>query len=210
MKNNGKVGDVHSLACKTKVLNGRVPGTWKWTIDASPYTNRTPKTKPWHKSVTKKFDYTKIADGGSYKVIDVVVRKIWPYTCTRPLTVIWTDMGLVRVRINPLIKTWNFHDPLRRCAFTPNLVKSCLQLLMQHNRQRNDKSTHPWCTFCQIYPRSCISPLRILILVEFCRLSVYMFFSRVQRSHVTRFHRGTHGPGNRSIASEKGQTRLRR
>ena len=32
MKNNGKVRDVRSLACKIKVLNGRVPGTWKWTI----------------------------------------------------------------------------------------------------------------------------------------------------------------------------------
>ena len=39
----------------------------------------------------------------------ILVRKIWPYA--RPLTVIWTDMGLVRVRINPLMKTWNFHDP---------------------------------------------------------------------------------------------------
>ena len=27
MKNNGKVHDVRSLACKIKVLNGRVPGT---------------------------------------------------------------------------------------------------------------------------------------------------------------------------------------
>ena len=33
MKNNGKVRDVSSLACKIKVLNGRVPGTWKWTIE---------------------------------------------------------------------------------------------------------------------------------------------------------------------------------
>ena len=33
MKNNGIVRDVSSLACKIKVLNGRVPGTWKWTID---------------------------------------------------------------------------------------------------------------------------------------------------------------------------------
>ena len=32
MKNNGKVRDVRILACKIKVLNGRVPGTWKWTI----------------------------------------------------------------------------------------------------------------------------------------------------------------------------------
>ena len=32
MKNNGKVRDVRSLACKIKVLNGRVPGTWKWAI----------------------------------------------------------------------------------------------------------------------------------------------------------------------------------
>ena len=32
MKNNGKVRDVRSLACKIKVLNGHVPGTWKWTI----------------------------------------------------------------------------------------------------------------------------------------------------------------------------------
>ena len=32
-KNNGKVRDVRSLACKIKVLNGHVPGTWKWTID---------------------------------------------------------------------------------------------------------------------------------------------------------------------------------
>ena len=32
MKNNGKVRDVRSLAYKIKVLNGRVPGTWKWTI----------------------------------------------------------------------------------------------------------------------------------------------------------------------------------
>ena len=32
MKNNGKVCDVRSLACKIKVLNGRVPGTWQWTI----------------------------------------------------------------------------------------------------------------------------------------------------------------------------------
>ena len=32
MKNNGKVLDVRSLACKIKVLNGRVLGTWKWTI----------------------------------------------------------------------------------------------------------------------------------------------------------------------------------
>ena len=27
MKNNGKLWDVRSLACKSKVLNGRVPGT---------------------------------------------------------------------------------------------------------------------------------------------------------------------------------------
>ena len=32
MKNNGIMRDVRSLACKIKVLNGRVPGTWKWTI----------------------------------------------------------------------------------------------------------------------------------------------------------------------------------
>ena len=32
MKNNSKVCDVHSLVCKIKVLNGRVLGTWKWTI----------------------------------------------------------------------------------------------------------------------------------------------------------------------------------
>ena len=32
MKNNGKVRDVRSLAWKIKVLNGPVPGTWKWTI----------------------------------------------------------------------------------------------------------------------------------------------------------------------------------
>ena len=31
-ENNGKVHDVRSLVCKFKVLNGRVPGTWKWTI----------------------------------------------------------------------------------------------------------------------------------------------------------------------------------
>ena len=36
MKNNGKVRDVRSLACKIKVLNGRVPGTWKWTIQYLP------------------------------------------------------------------------------------------------------------------------------------------------------------------------------
>ena len=36
MKNNGKVRDVRSLVCKIKVLNGRVPGTWKWTIAWSP------------------------------------------------------------------------------------------------------------------------------------------------------------------------------
>ena len=33
MKNNVKVCDVRSLACKIKVLNGHVPGTWKWTIE---------------------------------------------------------------------------------------------------------------------------------------------------------------------------------
>ena len=32
MKNDRKVRDVRSRACKIKVLNGRVPGTWKWTI----------------------------------------------------------------------------------------------------------------------------------------------------------------------------------
>ena len=32
MKNNGKVHDVRSLACKIKVLNSCVRGTWKWTI----------------------------------------------------------------------------------------------------------------------------------------------------------------------------------
>ena len=32
MKNNGKVRDVRSLACKIKVLNDCVTGTWKWTI----------------------------------------------------------------------------------------------------------------------------------------------------------------------------------
>ena len=36
MKNNGKVRDVCSLACKIKVLNGCVPGTWKWTIRDKP------------------------------------------------------------------------------------------------------------------------------------------------------------------------------
>ena len=34
-KNNDKVCDVLSLACKIKVLNGRVPGTLKWTIEQS-------------------------------------------------------------------------------------------------------------------------------------------------------------------------------
>ena len=32
MKNNGKVCDVHSLVCNIKILNGLVPGTWKWTF----------------------------------------------------------------------------------------------------------------------------------------------------------------------------------
>ena len=32
MKNNGKVLDDRSLACKIKVLNGHVLGTWKWAI----------------------------------------------------------------------------------------------------------------------------------------------------------------------------------
>ena len=32
MKNNGKVCDVPSLVCKIKVLNGCVPGTWKWSV----------------------------------------------------------------------------------------------------------------------------------------------------------------------------------
>ena len=32
MKNNDKVRDVRGLACKIKVLNGRIPGTLKWTI----------------------------------------------------------------------------------------------------------------------------------------------------------------------------------
>ena len=50
-------------------------------------------------------------------VSSLLVRKIWPYTITRPLSVIWTDMGLVRVRINPLKKTWNFHDPSSSRAF---------------------------------------------------------------------------------------------
>ena len=35
MKNNGKVRDVRSLACKIKVLNGFVRGTWKWTIHSN-------------------------------------------------------------------------------------------------------------------------------------------------------------------------------
>ena len=30
MKHNDKVRDVRSLACKIKVLKGRVPGTWKY------------------------------------------------------------------------------------------------------------------------------------------------------------------------------------
>ena len=32
MKNNDKVRDVRSLACKIKILNGYSPETWKWTI----------------------------------------------------------------------------------------------------------------------------------------------------------------------------------
>ena len=32
MKNNGKVRDVRSLACKIIVFNGRSRGTWKWAI----------------------------------------------------------------------------------------------------------------------------------------------------------------------------------
>ena len=32
VKTNDKVYDVRSLACKIQDLNGRVPGTWKWTI----------------------------------------------------------------------------------------------------------------------------------------------------------------------------------
>ena len=39
MKNNGKVRNVCSLACKIKVLNRRVPGTWKWTIYVKFYAN---------------------------------------------------------------------------------------------------------------------------------------------------------------------------
>ena len=38
MKNNDQVRDVRSLAwLKIKVLNGHVPGTWKWTIDWTLY-----------------------------------------------------------------------------------------------------------------------------------------------------------------------------
>ena len=40
MKNNGKVCDVRSLACKIKVLNGRVPGSWKWTNNSGLISHR--------------------------------------------------------------------------------------------------------------------------------------------------------------------------
>ena len=33
MTNNSKVRDVRSLACELKVLNGNVPGTWKFIIE---------------------------------------------------------------------------------------------------------------------------------------------------------------------------------
>ena len=59
------------------------------------------------------FSDKKIVRGSS----TLIVRKIWPFT--RSLSVTRTDMGLVRVRINPLMKTWHFHDRSRSRAFAP-------------------------------------------------------------------------------------------
>ena len=43
---------------------------------------------------------------------------------------------------------------------------------MHDDRQRTDKSTHPWCTLCQICPMPWISPLRIpgIYFAWICRL----------------------------------------
>ena len=98
---------------------------------------------------------------------------------TRPLMVIWTDMGLVRVRINPLMKTWNFHDPrgvVHSRLVSPPKKRVCNLLLMHCGRQRNDK-----------LPRSCISPLQIFILLEYAAFFVDIFFMREQSSQVTCF-----------------------
>ena len=45
--------------------------------------------------------------------------------------------GLVRVRITPKIKTFDFHDPLRSRAFSLCIsnLKTCLQLLMLRDHQ---------------------------------------------------------------------------
>ena len=67
MKNNGKVHDVRSLACKIKVLNGCVLWTWKWTIGVG--TGRLEK----HFILPKHFflDYAKIRGQ---------IKKFWNYS----------------------------------------------------------------------------------------------------------------------------------
>ena len=44
------------------------------------------------------------------------VRKIWPYI--RPLNVIWTNMDLVRIRVNLSMKIFDFHDPPMSHSYT--------------------------------------------------------------------------------------------
>ena len=113
---------------------------------------------------------------------------IGPYT--RPLTVIWTNIGLVMVIINPLMKTCHltrpFEESLIRSLYLN--LKICLQILMHEDRQRNDNSTHPWRTFCQICCRH-FRPSDCFALI--CRLSVFIFFVREQSSQVTRFQGST-------------------
>ena len=48
-------------------------------------------------------------------------------------------------------------------VFSP---KTCLQILMNRDRQRNDESTHPWCTFCQIFLDRAIHPSEYLHFVN--------------------------------------------
>ena len=124
-----------------------------------------------------------VASPDRCNINNCIVRKSWPYV--RPLTVIWTDMGLVRVRINPLIREHMIFSRTSEESCDSSLylhLNTCLQLLMHDDLQRNDNSTHPWCTFCQIYPRPCISPSEYLFCLNLPPFYLHLLRARAKQS----------------------------
>ena len=137
-----------------------------------------------------------------------LARKIWPWT--RPLAVIWTDMGLVRVRINPRIENLIFSRPSKesyirslylQCKIQKNwctvtvaptiehhgghsrTIKTCLELLTPYDRHGNDKSFHSCCIFCQICLTSCILSLKTFYLAWIHRFLLCVVNARGKWPH---------------------------